>query len=925
MTALDDGETVALGAPKQRALLVALLLGDGAVSRSQLVSAIWGEDPPASAAQSLQVYVHNLRRALGAERIETHGTGYRLVHRPDELDLTRFERLLERGRAALDEGRGAAAADDLRRALALWRGAPLADLADEPVAAVDAGRLENLRRSAQEALVDAELALGRHADVLDDLERLTAGEPYRERLWEQRLLALYRCGRQTDALALYRRLRRTFSEELGLEFGPALQELERRMLRQDPLLDPPARTAFGTARLPRPPTPLLGRRLELAAVAALLRRDDVALVTLTGPGGTGKTRLAVAVAAELASQLPDGAVFVDLAPVSDAAYLTATIATALGLEPSDASQASVLEHLRERATLLVLDNLEQLLPEAATVVAELMGAPQLRLLTTSRAPLRVTGEHEYPVPPLTLPTPGTPEHIAANDAVQLFGARAAAVEPSFAVDAGNAEAVAEICRRLDGLPLAIELAAARTKLLTPQALAARLGSSLALLTGGARDLPERQQTLRATLDWSYDLLEPEERTLLAQLSVFPSAFDLEAAAAVAGGEIMDTLASLVDKSLVTRADASRFALLATIRAYASERLDEQDGAAEARRRHGMHFLELAEAAEPTLSGGSEDLPQVLDRLDRTHDDLRSALVWAAEVGDVETEVRLVVALRQFWMVRGELAEGSAFFAHAIAHTAGGEPRLCGLALAHGGVFAYRRGELEQARAIYEEALGIFRSLGDLDEVARCLAELGSVYFADGDLDTAIGLYEEAAALFRGLGQQARLSMTLSNLGALAGMRGDHELAATHGEEAARIQRDVDDRDALSITLHNLGRTRVRLGDVARGRAHLAESYTIARSLGYREVLAYCLTAAAQLSVRSGDAEDAARLLGASQAAFDALGLGIPEDERETHRELAEALVRALGRERAEELGGEGRLLAAEPALEAAFFQPPTRG
>src|SRR6476646_225996 len=398
---LVDGTPAALGAPKQRAVLAMLLVNRRrVVSAAALVNGLGGESPPASAVQSLQVYIHGLRRAVGAERIETAGRGYRAAVSEDELDLDRFERGLERGRAALEAGRAEEATDELRQAMALWRGSALADLPEESRRAAEADRLDELRLTALELRYDA---------VVAELEALTAEHPYHERFLEQRVLALYRCGRQADALEVYREARRTLSEDLGLEPSRALQELERAVLRQDPSLAAPPAPTRSTRPLPTPPTALVGRRLELAAVAALFRDEGVRLVTLTGPGGTGKTRLGLAVAEALEPELRDGALFVSLAPVSSPELLVPTIAEAVDVREGERDLSEgVIEHLRERRMLLVLDNFEQILAAAAFVGHLLAAAPRVWIMATSRAPLRLAAEREYPVPPFDVPDADLP-------------------------------------------------------------------------------------------------------------------------------------------------------------------------------------------------------------------------------------------------------------------------------------------------------------------------------------------------------------------------------------------------------------------------------------------------------------------------------------------------------------------------------------
>ena len=898
---LVDGKPVALGAPKQRALLAELLLHRGeVVTRERLIDALWGEDAPDSALSSLQVYVHGLRRALGAGRIETRGAGYRIVAEPEELDAERFERLVSLGARSLETGSPAGAARRLREALDLWRGTALADLAGQPVAAA-AAALEERRLVALELRGDADLQLGRHDAVLAEIEQLIAREPYRERLRAQWILALYRAGRQKDALDAYRATRDLLVDELGVEPGPTLQELEQAVLRQDPSLDPPAATTvLPGRRLPAPPTPLVGRRLEVAAVAALLREPAVRLVTLTGPGGAGKTRLALAAAAELEPELPAGAVFVDLSALTETDLVLPEIADAVGLPDGERPPLeAIAEHARVDGPLLVVDNFEQVHAAAGQVGALLAAAPGLRILATSRIALRLSGEHEYPVPPL--PT---------DDAVSLFEARARALDPAFEVTDANIAHVANICRRVDGLPLAIELAAARTRVLPPAAIAERLGRALDLLTEGARDLPERQRTLRATLDWSYRLLPEEEQALLARLSVWSGGATLDAAEAVLGVDPLAQLASLVDNSLVRRIadDPPRFALLETIREYAAEQLRDLGEADEYRRRHLDHFLAVAEAACEVIVEGGEAYELTLEQLERDHDNLRAAFAAATETREVELEARLAIALRWFWIVRGHLREGRATFEHVLADACDAEPALRAPLLAHAGMFPYRQGDLGSARSLWEEALELYRALGDRSGIARCTAELGGVAFAEGDLGSAAVAYNQARDLFEELGEPLRAAIALANLAAISELQGDHVAAVDYGERAIAQQRALGDLDGVAVSHHNIARARMAQGEHDRAHEHLREAFELAARLGYREVTAYSLETAAELHFAAGDPERAARLLGASDELFAVIGVEMGAPERAGFDRIVAALTASFGDERVAELITAGREL-----------------
>jgi predicted ATPase/DNA-binding SARP family transcriptional activator len=871
------------------------------------------------------VYVHGLRRALGAERIERHGTGYRLQLDPVELDLSRFDRLVATAAAALAAGRAAEAAEDLGRALDLWVGAPLADLAGEPVHEAEVPQLEERRLRALELRTDAELELGRHDELVPELERLISAEPYREHLRAQHALALYRSGRQVDALAACRAARELLVEELGVDPGPELQELERRILRHDPSLAAPQAPAPARLRLPTPPTPLVGRRLEVAAVCALLRRQDVRLVTLTGPGGAGKTRLALAAAAELGPELADGAAFVDLAAVRDPALLGSELAQTLGAgETGEAVEDVLAAHLRNRSMVLLLDNLEQLVPQVELVSRLLAAAPRLLVLATSRTPLRLAGEHEYPVPPLALPEPAETsfEQLAANDAVRLFAARAGAVDPEFQLDEENAASVAEVCARLDGLPLAIELAAARSKLLPPETMHRRLDRALDLLVGGAQDLPGRQQTLRATLEWSHGLLDDAERTLFARLAVFVGGWTLEAAEAVCGEDgldVFETLASLVDESLVRPlrrpTGAPRFRMLETIREYAGELLKASGEEASVRRRHCEHYLARTEEASAAWHAGVDPEHSIFPVLDEEPDNVRAALAWAADEGEIELEVRLAAAARWYWVLKGHLNEGRRVYEGIFSRLAGAPEEMRALALVTGAIFPFRQGDTRRAGELLQESLDLYRELGDEEGIARGIAEVGSVAIAEQDLDRAAALYEEAVPLFRGQGKLSRVAASLGNLGTIAHMRGDHATAVRYYAEAIDVSREAGDEDGAAVNLHNLGRAELALGRTEQGLEALRESLTIGRRLGYREVIAYCLAGLAELAMLEKDAARAARMLGASGALFSEIGASLSPDEAQTQGRITAYVGAELGPERVKELRIEGAAIPLDELLD----------
>jgi len=898
LEALSGGRPTALGTPKQRALLAVLLAERGrVVSRERLIDALWGEQPPASAVQSLQVYVHGLRRALGPDRVETTGAGYRVVARDGELDLDRFDQAVERARSAIQGGRAEEAAVELQEALGLWRGPALADLPHEARAAAGGARLEELRLVAIELRNDAELACGRHQALVPELDSLVAEHPYRERFLEQRALALYRSGRQKEALEACRDARRTLADELGLEPTAALRDLERAILQQDPALEAPAPPGGPKGSLPIPPTPLVGRHLEVAAVTALFREEGARLVTLTGPGGTGKTRLALAVAEALAPELRDGSVFVGLASISAPELVLPTIAAALGMQEGDRSlETAVAETLRPQRLLIVLDNFEQLLSAAPAVADLLAAAPELLVLATSRAPLRLAAERDYPVPPFAVPDDELElDALLQTDAVRLFAARARAVDAEFRLDDDAARAVARICGRLDGLPLAIELAAARANLLAPAEMLERLGREPQLLGQGPRDAPDRQRTLGATIRWSYELLSEPERVAFGRLGVFSGGCTITSADEVC--EIgIEELGALVDNSLLRRrrpqdGGEARFTMLETVRHYAAERLEEAD-ASELRRRHADWLTDLAESAEAEIQQGA-DAAAWLDRIQPEHDNVRAALAWAlAEAPEVA--LRLASALRIFWEIRGHFSEGGRWLDEALEAGADAPPAILAKALAVSGTIAFRRGDLDLSRERFEGALELWRGLDDATGIAKALSDLGTVAAAVDDLELAGELFAESARRFRELDEPSRLAIVLANVGHISHQQGDYAHSIEVTEEAVAIQQRLGHKHSEAISLYNLGSSYLSAGELDRAQRRLVECVAVTFELGFKEVMAYALAAIVRMSLQDGEPERAGYLAGVGDRLLSDAGVSLQPREQELFDEAKASAETELG-------------------------------
>jgi predicted ATPase/class 3 adenylate cyclase/DNA-binding XRE family transcriptional regulator len=654
--------------------------------------------------------------------------------------------------------------------------------------------------------------------------------------------------------------------------------------------------------LPDEPNLFIGREQEIAAVCALLERPGVRLVTLTGPAGVGKTRLAVQIGSAVLYKFNDGVFFVSLASIGDPELVASAIAETIGVKEvgGRALQETLRDHLRDKHLLLVLDNFEHLLEARSLAVDLLQACPKIKVLVTSREFLHLSREHDVEVPPLSIPDPGQLPDLASllrYESVALFTYRAQAVKSTFALTDQNAPAVVEICRRLDGLPLAIELAAARIRMFSPETLLGRLSSRLGLLTGGPHDMPDRQQTLRRTLDWSYTLLDPAEQRLFARLAVFAGGCTLEDAQAVclAAGDLqieaLDGVGSLVRKSLLRRDEVSegesRFVMLETIHEYAAEQLDAIGETHEIRRRHAEHYLALAEQAEPELRGPQQAM--WLRRLEREHDNLRTSLRWAIDCRDTERAFRLVVALGLFWMWRCKWTEARKWLKEALAQgdSAPGDLRVRALWMKGG--MARVQGDYEQAEPLLKESLAQAEDLGEASVVAAALNQLGILAVHRGNRAEAAAFLERSLALARELEDKPGVAKVLDDLGVVAMYQGEWARATELLEESLTLYAELGDEARIADVRRDLSFLALHDGDPKRASELLVESLTFSRESGNTWLAITGLEGLARAATALGRAKRAARLWGAVEALSAGINISFPPDELASHeRYLATA-------------------------------------
>jgi len=929
----DRGRRLPLGGAKQRALLAILLTqANQVVAADRLVDLIWPDGPPETADHSLQVYVSQLRKVLEPEHkigtpyevLISQPPGYLVRTTADDLDLVRFQGLVDDARQLMEEGAPDVASTKFREALGLWRGPALADFASNSFALSEISRLTEMRLCAIEDRIEADLTLGRHSELAGELEALVAKHPLRERLRGQMMLALYRSGRQAEASAAYQQTREFLVEQLGMEPGVDLQQLLKRILNQDPVLDVKARAIRRASKLPRFANAFVGRRREIDQLAHRLEASS--MVTLTGPGGMGKTRLAVQLGTKLAGRYRDGVVFVDLAPLIDESLIIRTIGRALGLRDDGVRNPMdvIVAYLNDRSLLLILDNCEHLLPTAAATAAAMLSHCQgLTILATSREALGVQGETIWEV--LSLPTrsngvgTGGPDSDD-GDAVELFRVRAeTAASRSFIWDDGAIVDATRICHRLDGSPLAIELAAARLRVMRLSDLLSGLDKRFALLTTGPRTATPRHRSLEATVDWSYQLLSSSEQLLFQRLAVFSGGFTPDAAEEVCADEhllrrdVVPTIFGLVEKSLI-RLDATirggaRYTMLQTIRESSLNKLHASPGAVDVHMRHALHFSSVASLTEATMR--TRHQVEWLAQLEEEHDNFRTAIEWALHTEPL-LALEIATRLDEFW-ARRHIGEGTTWVTRAM-DVAVPTGELQARATEVAGHLAFLAGNQEPAFVLMEDAANRWAALGDMARAGQATERLGTGNFASGEIELGLEQLNHAVEMVRPTGDQWRLMSALNNLGFNLAFIGDSLAAKPLLDEALQLARQCDDPHSVANILDSLAEVEMALGRLSDARALWQEFFAIARRLDDKRQSAYVLDRRAQLALIEGDPELCIRLASASEAARSAIGEVAPPDWRDMIAKTVEAARRQLPDLAADTAWREGKTMTAEEVM-----------
>ena len=913
-----DGAEVSLGGPQQRALLALLLINRGQrVSTDVLADALWQGQPPAGFRTTMRSYVSRLRHVLrGDAQLASLGSAYALHLEPGMVDAHRFEQLADEGNQALGRGALAQAVMSFSDALDLWHGPALGGDVDAAALRVEADRLEQLRLLVLERHAEAGLGLGRAPEVAEELMSLVRIHPFRERLWRLLMLSLYHSERQAEALEVYREARDKLAEELGLEPSDQLRDLEQAILRQEvtPLRPPHTRHT-----VPAAVSSFVGREKELAEVTDLVARSR--LVTLTGVGGVGKTRAALEAAGRLLIRTSDGAYFCDLAGLADPAQLVPAVARvydARGIHPDDGLDGLV-HGLRDTDSLLVLDNCEHLAAACADLAGTLLSeCPGLRVLATSRTGLGIPGEVEYPLPPLSLTT----EAAGASEAVELLLARARAARPGLATGPAALDAAARICAELDGLPLAIELAAARARSLSLEEIASRISDRFRFLVSWRRLTPARHQTLQEAMDWSHDLLSDEERSLLARMSVFAGGCTLDAVAEVClDGDEQSALAlvdRLVADSLVVaheRHGITRYGMLETVRQYAAERLAERSETTELRDRHARHVLGFAESS---WSAQIDALDHWATVMTTELLNLQAALNWCRDSDRAVDLARLVAAVWRYWWISGDVTAGRGWLDSALAREADLAPSVRAELHEGSAGLSWAQGDLDRADRHARAGLALFESAKDTRGTLACLIVLGHVALnRDRDFRRAEQLFERGRRLADEGELRADAAVVTHNLGSVAFAEGDLPQAAARYYDALTQYNALHDGYGAALSELYLGLVAAddeRDQDAA---DHLGRALPVFREMGFRQYAGQCLDGIAAVARARGHTTEAVRLLASASVLRERTGHAPDHSARLRDREIAAARA-ALGDDRFATAWAEGRALGEEGALERAL-------